>query len=83
MRYSGRNQGVSAYFVAGTYVVLMGFDATDEARKGLLGFAVQRTDKTENEQYWLKGFRTFEASFKDPPQGSLVSTHDHPVQDFV
>jgi hypothetical protein len=46
MRYSGKNQGVSAYFVAGTYVVLMGFDATDDARKGLLGFAVQRTDKT-------------------------------------
>lgn len=83
MRYSGKNQGVSAFFVAGTYVVLMGFDATDDARKGLLGFAIQRTDKTENEQYWLKGFRTFEATFSNPPPGSLVSTQDQPIQDFV
>lgn len=29
MRYSEKNQGVSANFVAGTYVVLMGFDATE------------------------------------------------------
>ncbi len=83
MRYSGANEGFSAYFVAGTYVVLMGFNATDEARKGLLGFAIHRTDKTENEQYWLKGFRTFEATLKNPPQGSLVSTQEHPIQDFV
>jgi phosphatidylserine/phosphatidylglycerophosphate/cardiolipin synthase-like enzyme len=83
MRYSGQNQGVSARFVAGTYVVLMGFDATDAARKGLLGFSVHRADETENEQYWLKGFRTFEETFENPPSGSLVSTQEHPVQDFV
>src|SRR2546428_9883165 len=83
MRYSGKNQGASANFVAGTYVVLMGFDATEEARKGLLGFAIYRLDKTENEQYWLKGFRTFEATYKNPPPGSLISTQEHPVQDFV
>ena len=83
MRYSGENQGVSANFIAGTYVVLMGFDATEEAREGLLGFAVHRVDKTENEQYWLSGFRTFEASYPNPPRGALVSTQQHPVQDFV
>lgn len=83
MRYTGKNLGVSAFFIAGTYVVLMGFDATDEARKGLLGFAVERVDKTETERYWLKGLRTFEATFKNPPQGILVSTQEHPVQDFV
>ena len=83
MRYSGENQGVSANFIAGTYVVLMGFDATEEAREGLQGFAVHRVDKTENEQYWLSGFRTFEASYPNPPRGALVSTQQHPVQDFV
>lgn len=83
MRYSGRNQGVSAYFVTGTYVVMMGFDATDEARKGLLGFSLYRVDKTENEQYWLLGFRTFEETYKNPPQGALVSSQQHPIQDFV
>lgn len=83
MRYPGKNQGVSANFIAGTYVVLMGFDATDDARKGLLGFAVYRIDKTEHEEYWLKGFRTFEATYNNPPPGSLISTQEHPVQDFV
>lgn len=84
MRIPGRNdRGVSAYCVTGAYVALMGFDATEEARQGLLGFAIHRTDITEKEQYWLQGFRTFEATFKNPPQGSLVSTHEHPVQDFL
>jgi hypothetical protein len=83
MRYSAKNAGVSANFIAGTYVVLMGFDATEEVCNGLLGFADQRTDKTENERYWLRGFRTFEATFKDPLPGSLVSTQENPVQDFL
>ncbi len=83
MRYPAKNAQMSCYFVAGTYVVLMGFDATEEACKGLLGFAVHRVDKTENEEYWLKGFRTFESTYKNPPKGTLVSTQEHPVQDFV
>jgi len=62
---------------------MMGFDATSAGRKGLLGFAVHRTDKTEKENYWLSGFRTFEATCPNPQQGTLVSTQDHPVQDFL
>src|SRR4051812_17427436 len=83
MRYAGKNQGVSAWIISGTYVVVIGCDATEDARKGLLGFAFHRTDKTENEEYWLTGFRTFEATYKTPPAGSLVSTEQHPIQDFL
>ena len=85
MRYRGKNadQTISTNFVAGTYVVLMGFEATEAARKKLLGFAVHRADRTENEQYWLQGFRTFEATLRNPPPGTLVSTQEHPVQDFL
>lgn len=69
--------------VAGTYVVLLGMEVSPAARKGLLGFAVHRTDKTANEQYWLRGFKTFEATEPHPAPGSLVSTQEHPVQGFL
>ena len=69
--------------VAGTYVVLLGMEVSDEARAGLLGFAIHRTDNTAHEQYWLKGFKTFEATEPNPAPGTLVSTLEHPVQGFL
>ncbi len=76
-------KGISVNGIAGTYVVLLGMDATPKARKGLLGFAIHRTDKTEKEAYWLLGFRTFKDTAPDPAPGTLISTHEHPVQGFV
>jgi phosphatidylserine/phosphatidylglycerophosphate/cardiolipin synthase-like enzyme len=76
-------KGVSVHGIAGTYVVLLGMDATAQARKGLLGFAIHRTDKTEKEQYWLLGFRTFKDTEPNPTPGTLISTQQHPVQGFV
>jgi phosphatidylserine/phosphatidylglycerophosphate/cardiolipin synthase-like enzyme len=83
MRVSKKNGSISVFAIAGTYVVVLGFDATDLARKELLGFSIHRTDKTENEQYWLLGFRTFEETYPNPPRGSLISTYDNPIQDFL
>lgn len=76
-------QVVTVNAVAGTYVVLLGMEVSAEASKGLLGFALHRTDKTSNEQYWLRGFKTFEASEPYPAPGTLVSTQEHPVQGFL
>ncbi|WP_315823202.1 hypothetical protein [Paraflavitalea speifideaquila] len=76
-------KGISVHGIAGTYVVLLGMDATPQARKGLLGFAIHRTDKTEKEQYWLMGFRTFKDTEPNPAPGTLISTQQHPVQGFV
>jgi hypothetical protein len=46
--------------VAGTYVVLLGRDITDNNKKnGLLGFAIQRKDKTEGETHFMRGIKTF------------------------
>ncbi len=73
---------ISVNAIAGSYVVLLGFDAAPAARKGLLGFAINRNDLTEKEQFWLKGFRTFEATDPNPAPGSLVSTQEHPIQGF-
>jgi phosphatidylserine/phosphatidylglycerophosphate/cardiolipin synthase-like enzyme len=75
---------IEARAIAGAYVVSLTMNATDAARKGLLGFALYRVDQTEKEQYWLRGMRTFEET--TPPglaAGSLVATNEHPVQDFA
>ena len=70
--------------ISGTHVVLLGFDSTTKkARKGLLGFAVHRKDHTEDEEYWIRGFRTFEmAENSGLKPGQLVSTLEHPVQSY-
>jgi phosphatidylserine/phosphatidylglycerophosphate/cardiolipin synthase-like enzyme len=83
MRVRKTAGGVTVHAIAGTYVVMLGMDAEAAARAGLLGFAIERIDKTENEQYWLTGMRTFKSVYPNPPRGSLVSTHHHPIQDFL
>lgn len=83
MRVITDADGITVRAIAGTYVVILAIDASAQARKGLLGFAIRRTDKTENESYWLQGMRTFESVYPNPPEGALVTTHEHPVQDFL
>jgi phosphatidylserine/phosphatidylglycerophosphate/cardiolipin synthase-like enzyme len=83
MRIFKKKAGTSVHALSGTYVVLLGMDVDDQARKGLLGFAIHREDHTENERYWLKGFKTFRETEPNPPPGSLVSTLEHPVQAFL
>ncbi len=83
MRIRENNKDITVQAIAGTYVVLLGMNANESARKGLLGFAIQRQDLTENEQYWLAGFRTFKETAPNPKPGSLVTTHEHPIQAFL
>src|SRR3954466_15480169 len=83
MRVRKAAGGVSVHAIAGTYVVMLGMDAEPQARAGLLGFAIERIDKTEHEQYWLTGMRTFKSVYPNPPQGALVSSREHPIQDFL
>jgi hypothetical protein len=50
---------------------------------GVLGFEIERIDHTENERYWLKGFKTFQETDPGSPPGSLVSTLEQPIQAFL
>jgi phosphatidylserine/phosphatidylglycerophosphate/cardiolipin synthase-like enzyme len=83
MRVRESNGDISVHAIAGSYVILLGLDATPKAAKGLLGFSIQRTDHTEQEKYWLKGFRTFEETMPDLVPGQHVSSYEHPIQGFM
>lgn len=83
MRMRNADNGISVQAVAGTYVVLLGIDMEQADTHGLLGFAIHREDPADDEAYWLTGMRTFEASYPNPPDGALVSTYEHPIQDFL
>jgi hypothetical protein len=82
MRKWKDNKKISVHAISGSHVILLGLDATSKARKGLLGFTIQRTDHTEDEKYWLKGFKTFKETVHNASPGQLVSTREHPIQAF-
>jgi phosphatidylserine/phosphatidylglycerophosphate/cardiolipin synthase-like enzyme len=83
MRAVNSDNGISVRAIAGTYVVLLGIDMSQGDTKGLLGFAIKRTDHTENEEYWLQGMRVFEAMAQNAPDGMLTSSYENPIQDFL
>ena len=68
--------------IAGTYVVVLGWNLPEASCNGLLGFSIHRTDHTENESYYLEGMKAFAETDPGFPAGSLYSTRDHPIQSF-
>jgi hypothetical protein len=82
MRVRGVSGGVTVQAVAGNHGVFLGFGLDPALRPGCLGFAIQRTDHTEHEQYWLSGFKTFRSVVPVPDPEQMYSSHDHPVQSF-
>lgn len=82
MRKHKISKGVTVHAIAGTHVVLLGFDLSKKARAGCLGFAIQREDHTEDERVWLKGMKTFQSTDPGLGPGGQVSSRDHPFQSF-
>lgn len=82
MRNRKNNDGLTVNAIAGTYVVTLGFDLDDEKRKGCLGFAIQREDHAEDEKYWMRGIKSFEATEGDAGMGDGFSSRYHPFQSF-
>lgn len=67
--------------VSGTHVVFLAFNMRESDAKGLMGFAIQRTDLTEGETTWLRGNKTF-ASVRESTGIEDASSHEHPFQTF-
>ena len=83
MRSDASGGGFKVRAISGTDVVLLAIDATENARKGLLGFAIKRTDPAENQSYWLKGLKVFQEVVPHPVPGQQYSTLEHPIQSFL
>jgi phosphatidylserine/phosphatidylglycerophosphate/cardiolipin synthase-like enzyme len=75
--------GIRLFAVSGTNTVSFGIEADDDARRGLLGFAVERIDPVENERYFMRGFKVFPSVIPSPDASTSVSTYDHPIQSLV
>ena len=57
MRRRVDNGGLTVNAIAGNHAVFLGFDLTDAARAGCLGFAVQREDLTSHTAPGCRGSR--------------------------
>jgi phosphatidylserine/phosphatidylglycerophosphate/cardiolipin synthase-like enzyme len=67
--------------ISGTHVAFLAFDMNESDAKGLMGFAIQRTDLTEDETVWLRGNKTF-PSIRPPTGFEDANSHEHPFQAF-
>jgi phosphatidylserine/phosphatidylglycerophosphate/cardiolipin synthase-like enzyme len=74
--------GSQVYAVAGVNTMSFAIKASSALKKGLLGFAVHRRDPTENQQFFMYGFKVFKDLIPLPDENTKVSTFDHPVQSF-
>src|SRR5688572_18945487 len=84
MRFASRpTSGIQVFAVSGINTVSFGIDADPAARAGLLGFAVERWDPTENDRRMMQGYKVFRSLVGSPGKNTAVSTRDHPVQSFV
>ena len=82
MRVVKTKNGFKVNAIAGTYVVMLGFDLPESECEDFLGFSIHRVDHTENESYYLEAMKRFEETDPGFPSGSLYSTRDHPIQSF-
>lgn len=84
MRFRASKDGISVHAIAGTDVVMFALDATEAARKGLLGFAIHRAeDGMSGDGIWLEASKVFEALEPKPGKGKTYPTKDHPMQSFL
>jgi len=84
MRATDSQSGLTAMAIAGTHVVLVGWDMpeADIRQLGVLGFSLQRRRHSDGEVIWMPGMKTFQAVEPDPPPGVPVSSFLHPLQTF-
>src|SRR5574341_1438671 len=75
-------QGTQIFAVAGVNTVSFAIKASAALKKGLLGFAIERSSPAENERFFMPGFKVFRELIPQPDEKTQVSTHDHPVQSF-
>lgn len=82
MRLTETQGGLKVHAVAGTYVVMFGFDLPECECDGLMGFSLHRANHAEQEAKFLTAMKAFAATDPGFPAGAMYSTKDHPIQSF-
>ena len=84
MRFKSRqSKPFQVFAVSGVNTISFGIKADEKAKKGLLGFAVERIDPAADEHYTMPGFKVFPSLIPKPNEDTHVSTWDHPIQSLV
>jgi phosphatidylserine/phosphatidylglycerophosphate/cardiolipin synthase-like enzyme len=83
MRANARVNGISVQAIAGAQSVLLAMNATEAARRDLLGFAIGRRVGAKRTIRWLNGFKFFKPLVPNPAPGEVRSTLKHPIQSFL
>jgi phosphatidylserine/phosphatidylglycerophosphate/cardiolipin synthase-like enzyme len=85
MRNFGKNQNdeIRLTAISGHSVVFLGFDLNEHLINGLLGFSIQRIDHSDHDKtVFLESIKVFGSVIPEKKDSSLVSTENHPIQDF-
>jgi phosphatidylserine/phosphatidylglycerophosphate/cardiolipin synthase-like enzyme len=84
MRFKSQlTDGFEAFAVSGPNTISFAIVGDAKAKRGLLGFAVERADPAEKQRYMMLGFKVFRSVVPNPAPSIHVSTWDHPVQSFL
>jgi phosphatidylserine/phosphatidylglycerophosphate/cardiolipin synthase-like enzyme len=83
MRARASSGDFKAVAIAGTRAILIALNCTNQARKGLLGFAFRR-DQSGSGGKWLRSLKVFESVVPKPdPDHGDYRTDKFPVQSFL
>src|SRR4029079_15848636 len=85
MRFKSAKTGpYQVLAVSGTNTISFAIAADKvAATKGLLGFAVERSDPEDKRDFYAFGFKVFPSVIPKPDENTKVKTSDPPVQSFV
>ena len=84
MRFTtpGKPGDFRAHVIAGTRVILIALDLSQENAKGLAGFAFKR-EPSPGHSDWLTGLKVFKSLEPNPKPNAHYSTSENPIQSFL
>ena len=82
MRAQSTEGGLHVQAIAGSHVVMFGFDWPAARAGQLQGFALHRTDHDTGRADWLDSQKRYSSTDPGTATGAKVSTRQHPLQTF-
>ena len=82
MRAQRTEGGLHVQAIAGSHVIVFGFDWPEQQAGLLQGFAIHRTDHETGRADWLEAQKRYATTDPGLDKGTRVSTRNHPLQTF-